>query len=481
MTINKGMVLVTGATGYIGGRLVPRLLQAGWPVRCLVRDAARLQGAPWRAQVEVVEGDVLRPAALAPALAGVEAAYYLVHSMAGGPGYAERDLAAARAFGAAAHAAGVRRVVYLGGLGDEAERLSRHLQSRQDTGVALRKGGVPVTELRAGVIVGSGSLSFEMIRHLTERVPVMICPKWVYTRTQPIAVADVLAYLLAALERAEPLDGVVEVGGSDVVTYGDMMRIYAEERGLKRRLLPVPVLTPRLSSYWVHLVTPIPAVIAQPLIQGLGSESVVKRPSAQQHFPAIQPVSYRVAVRRALQKLAACEVETSWSGALSSSLGDQRPVELTAREGMIRERRSLHVDAPAERVYEVFSALGGERGWLCWNWAWRIRGAVDRLLGGVGLRRGRRHPTQVRVGDALDFWRVEAVEEGRLMRLRAEMKVPGAAWLQLEAQPADGGCWFTQTAYFAPKGLAGLAYWYGLYPVHTVIFSGMARAIARAA
>lgn len=473
---------VTGATGYIGGRLVPRLLNEGCRVRCLVRDARRLEGRPWRSQVEVVEADPLRPATLPDALAGVDVAYYLIHSMAGGPDFAARDLDAARQFAAAARAAGVARIIYVGGLGDPQADLSHHLKSRQATGDALRTAGVPVTEFRAGVIVGSGSLSFEIIRYLTERVPFMICPRWVYTRTQPIAIRNVLEYLLAALHQPASAGRIIEIGGADVVTYGDMMRGYAEVRGLRRRLVPVPVLTPRLSSYWVHIVTPVPAAIAQPLIAGLGSEAVVRDALAGELFPDIHPLDYRTAVQLALAKLEAGAVETAWSDALASSLGSVAPVRLTSQEGMIVEQRREASSATPAALFQVFSRLGGARGWLVWNALWRLRGALDRWLGGVGMRRGRRDAQEVRVGDAVDFWRVEAVEPDHLVRFRAEMKVPGRAWLQFQVEPGtDGGSVLTQTAFFAPKGLAGTLYWYVLYPLHAVIFRDMIRAVVRAA
>lgn len=476
------LIAVTGATGYIGGRLVPRLLNEGYRVRCLVREARRLDGRPWRAQVEVMEADPLRPASLPYALAGVDVAYYLIHSMAGGADFAARDLDAARQFAAAARAAGVARIIYVGGLGDPQSDLSQHLKSRQATGDALRTAGVPVTEFRAGVIVGSGSLSFEIIRYLTERVPFMICPRWVYTRTQPIAIRNVLEYLLAALHQPASASRIIEIGGADVVTYGDMMRGYAEVRGLRRRLVPVPVLTPRLSSYWVHLVTPVPAAIAQPLIAGLGSEAVVREPGARELFPEIHPLDYRTAVQLALAKLEAGEVETAWSDALASSLGAVAPVRLTSQEGMIVEQRRAATTASPAALFRVFSALGGARGWLVWNGLWRLRGALDRWLGGVGMRRGRRDAQELRVGDAVDFWRVEAVEPDRLLRFRAEMKVPGRAWLQFQVESrADGGSSLTQTAFFAPKGLAGTVYWYVLYPLHAVIFRDMIQAVARAA
>ncbi len=476
------LVLVSGATGYVGGRLVPRLIESGYRVRVLVRDPARLQGRPWRSQVEASQGDVLKPDSLEVAMQGVDAAYYLVHSMSGHQDFHERDLVAARNFGAAAKAAGVKRIIYLGGLGDPDADLSQHLRSRQATGRALGESGVPVTEFRSAIVVGSGSVSFEMIRNLTERLPAMICPRWVYTRVQPIAIRNVLDYMVAALATPASAGRVVEIGGADVLTYGEMMTQYAEVRGLRRWLIAVPVLTPRLSSYWVHWMTPVPAEIARPLIDGLRNEVVVRDDTASQIFPDIQPMDYRTAVARALAKLDAGEVETAWSDALSSSRGDRPSVVLKSQEGMIIEQRQREVAAPADRVFGVCTSLGGERGWLYWNWAWQVRGWVDRLFGGVGLRRGRRHPSELRVGEAVDFWRVEAVEPDRLLRLRAEMKVPGRAWLQFEVKPLeDGRSALKQTAFFAPKGLAGLAYWYILYPVHGYIFSGMIRRTAERA
>jgi uncharacterized protein YbjT (DUF2867 family) len=472
-------VLVTGATGYIGGRLVPRLLEAGFRVRCLVRDPARLQGRPWVGQAEVAAGDCLRADTLPPALQGVEVAFYLVHSMAGGRDFEQRDVLAARNFAAAAKAAGVQRIIYLGGLGDPDTALSEHLRSRQETGAVLRETGVPVTEFRAPVIVGSGSLSFEIIRYLTERLPVMICPRWLYTRVQPIAIRNVLDYLVAALDTPASTGRIIEIGGVDVLTYGDLLRGYAKARGLKRWLVPVPVLTPRLSSYWVHLVTPVPAVIARPLIQGLRNDVVVRDETALRLFPQIRPLDYATALRLALANLETGQVETAWSDALSSSQGDAAPVILATQEGIILERRQRTVSASAPTVYRAFSRLGGTTGWLCMDWAWRVRGLIDRLLGGVGLRRGRRDPQDVRIGDAVDFWRVEAVEPDRLLRLRAEMKVPGRAWLEFKVEPIDVGISrLSQSAFFAPRGLTGLLYWYLLYPIHAVIFSGLAKNLA---
>ncbi len=474
------IVLVTGATGYIGGRLVPKLLEEGYQVRVLVRDAVRLQGRPWVDQVKVFEGDVLRKDTLPEAMENVSAANYLIHSMMVSSNFHERDLFAARNFAETAREKGVQRIIYLGGLGDPETELSQHLNSRQQTGEVLRESGVPVIEFRAAVVVGSGSVSFEMIRYLTERLPVMICPLWVYTRIQPISIRDVLEYLAAGLKVNVKGNQVVEIGGSDVLTYADMMLDYAKVRGLKRWLIRVPVLTPRLSSYWVHWMTPIPAEIARPLIDGLKNEVIIRDNSAATLFPNIRPMNYEEAVTLALEQLQASHIETSWSDSLSSSLGDRQSVALQTHEGMIIERRQQLVSASPEQIYKQFSKLGGENGWVYMNWAWRVRGVIDRLVGGVGFRRGRRHPEEVRVGDALDFWRVEEVQLNHLLLLRAEMKVPGKAWLQFEVSTQeDVSTSFTQTAFFAPKGLFGILYWYLLYPIHSLIFSGLIRNIAQ--
>jgi uncharacterized protein YbjT (DUF2867 family) len=478
MTHNPRKILVTGATGYVGGRLIPRLVEAGYLVRALVRDPSRLQGRPWSERVEVIVGDVLKPETLVPAMAGLEAAYYLIHSMSDSANFHERDMKAAHNFALAARAAGVKRLIYLGGLGDPAADLSRHLRSRHHTGEALRQPGVPVTEFRAAIIVGSGSLSFEMIRNLTERLPVMICPRWVFTRTQPIGIHNVLDYMVASLETPESTGQIIEIGGPKVLTYAEMMLGYARVRGLRRWLIPVPVLTPRLSSYWVHWMTPVPAAIARPLIEGLRNEVVVRDDKARHIFGQIQPVDYETAVSQALEQLESGYIETGWSDALVTSQGDLTPVVLTQTQGLIIERRQQIVAAPPAAVFRIFSGLGGKRGWLYANWAWQLRGLLDHLVGGVGLRRGRRNPDEVRVGDALDFWRVEAIEPDHLLRLRAEMKVPGLAWLQFETESqASDGTALVQTAFFAPKGLFGQLYWYLLYPIHRLIFSGMIKRV----
>lgn len=482
MHADRQKILVTGATGYIGGRLAPRLVESGRRVRVLVRSRSRVAARAWRSQVEVAVGDVLDAEALSEALAGVDTAYYLVHSMSSGTDFHDRDMQAARAFGQAAKAAGVGRIIYLGGLGDPASRLSHHLRSRQSTGHALRESGVPVTEFRAAVIVGAGSISFEMIRYLVERLPVMICPRWIYSRIQPIAVDDLLEYLVSALDAPESQGQIVEIGGKDAVTYRGMMLGYAQARGLKRLLVPVPVLTPRLSAYWVHWITPIHAGISSALIEGLHNDVVVTNDLARRLFPDVEPMDYAGAIARVIDDLDAGRIDTSWSDALGAPAWREQPVGLESRHGMIIERRRMRVSAPARDVYRVFTGIGGARGWYFATWAWRLRGALDRLLGGVGLRRGRRHPDHLRIGDALDFWRVEDLRINRSVRLRAEMKLPGRAWLQFEAREAeDGATHLEQTAAFIPKGLPGLGYWYGLYPLHAWIFGGLVRAIARRA
>lgn len=481
--ISNNRILVTGVTGYIGGRLVPRLLQAGATVRVLVRGSAeRLNGRSWQNQVEIAIGDVLAPNTLADAMTGVDAAYYLIHSMSGNDEFSQRDVQAAENFARAASEAGVKNIIYLGGLGDPDSNLSEHLRSRQATGDALRQFNVPVTEFRAGMVVGSGSLSFEMMRNLTERLPAMIAPKWVFTKAQPIGIRDVLNYLTAALTTPASHGQVIEIGGTDVLTYAKMMLRYAKIRGLKRTIVPVPVLTPLLSSYWVHWMTPVPAGVARPLIEGLRNEMVVNESSARTIFTDIEPMGFDTAVSLALARVENGDIETLWSDAIASSQGDVKPVHLTQEQGMIIERRQKTVDVEQTAVFRAFTGLGGKRGWPPFSWLWVLRGALDRMVGGVGMRRGRRHPDNLRLGEALDFWRVEQVEPNQLLRLRAEMKLPGRGWLQFEANPQDDGRTnLVQTAYFASKGLFGLLYWYGIYPLHGIIFSRMIDHVAERA
>ena len=461
-------ILVTGATGYVGGRLVPRLLDLGHDVRVMVRDPARVAGKEWSGKVEIVRGDIEDPDTLVPVLDGIETAYYLIHLMDSGHGFVDRDRRAAGSFVAAGKH--LERVIYLGGLLPDADDVSDHLSSRAEVGQILRD-GLPTVEFRAGPVIGSGSASFEMVRYLTERLPAMVAPKWILNDVQPIAVRDILQYLVAALDRGS--HGVYNVG-TNPMSFKAMMQVFAEVRGLKRLIVPVPVLAPRLAALWVGLVTPIPNRLAVPLIEGVVHPVVADSSRTEAEFPEIRPLPYREAVDRALQRTEANAVATRWSNAL----GDAPAFELSQSQGLIREVRSRLTTADAAATYRAFSSLGGDSGWLFWNWAWVLRGLMDRLVGGPGLRRGRRHPTDLEPGDALDFWRVEEVDEPRLLRLRAEMKVPGRAWLQFEAIPEDSGTRLVQTALFDPIGLGGQLYWNALYPIHRIMFSGMVNRVA---
>jgi uncharacterized protein YbjT (DUF2867 family) len=461
-------ILVTGATGYIGGRLVPLLLDLGHDVRVMVRDPARVAGREWAKNVEILRGDIEDPDSLEPVLEGVDIAYYLIHLMDSGRGFVDRDRTAAGHFVAAG--GHLKRVIYLGGLLPEADTVSDHLSSRAEVGEILRE-GLPTVEFRAGPVIGSGSASFEMVRYLTERLPAMIAPKWILNDVQPIAVRDILRYLIAALDRGSP--GVYNVG-TDPMSFKAMMQVFAEVRGLTRVIVPVPVLAPKLAALWVGLVTPIPNRLAVPLIEGVVHPVVADGSKTREDFPEIEPLPYREAVARALQRTEANAVATRWS----TALGDAPAFELSQGQGLIREVRSRSTTADPETTYRTFSSLGGDRGWLFWNWAWVLRGLMDRFVGGPGLRRGRRHSTDLEPGDALDFWRVEEVDQPRLLRLRAEMKVPGRAWLQFEAIPESSGTRLVQTALFEPIGLAGQLYWNALYPIHRIMFSGMVKRIA---
>lgn len=473
----KPLRLVTGATGYIGGRLVRALHERGDSVRCMVRRPDDARGEA-EADIEIVCGDVNDPASLSSALEGVHTAYFLIHAMAGGDDFAREESEGARNFARAAAEAGVERIVYLGGLGRSAE-LSEHLESRQEVGRILRESGVLTVELRASVIIGSGSLSFELVRALVERLPVMLIPRWVAQRTQPIAVDDVLAYLLAAADVALGESRVVEIGGAEQVSYLDLMREYAAQRGLGRWFLKVPVLTPWLSSRWLGLITPVYARVGAKLIDSVRNETVVKSEDASVLFPSIHPRGMADAIALAMRNEDREFAETRWSDA-SSSLGST-PTQVDAESSSrLIDTRETYVSRTPSAAFKAIERIGGKAGWYYGNWMWQARGGVDLLFGGAGMRRGRRHPDTLRRGDALDFWRVEAVEPDHLLRLRAEMKVPGRAWLQFEVCSSGTGSTIRQTAIFEPRGLAGLLYWYALLPVHGLIFGGMLRGIAKA-
>lgn len=480
--IDPGPVFVTGSTGYIGGRLVPRLLEAGYRVRCHARSPRKLLGRAWGAdpRVSIVEGSLDDPdrARLVEAMRGCGGAYYLVHAMlSAGSDYAEQDRLMAERFAAAAEEAGISRIVYLGGLGELGDGLSSHLRSRREVGEVLARGSVPVTALRAAMIIGSGSASFEILRYLVERLPLMVTPKWVRTECQPIAIENVLTYLVASLGTPETAGKTLDIGGPDVLSYTEIMRVMAEERGLPRRLiLPVPVLTPRLSSLWIHLVTPLSKEIARPLADGLRNRVVCRDDEAARLMP--QPLlSVREAIRHALGDVERGEVETTWTMA-GPIPGDPDWAGGTS----FLDERVIEVAAAPPDVFRAVCRVGGGNGWYAADGLWRLRGWMDRLVGGPGLRRGRRDPEEVRFGEALDFWRVTGIERDRRLSLRAEMKLPGEALLEFEVEPlGDSRTRLVQKARFLPKGLLGLLYWYAVLPLHAIVFRGMLRGIRRAA
>lgn len=469
-------ILVTGATGYIGGRLVPRLLEAGYSVRCLARDPRKLAGRSWAAhpRVEIVSGDVGDPHALFQAMSGCASAYYLVHSMmAAGGEYAHVDQTLARAFAQSAARTGLSRIVYLGGLGETGPGLSEHLASRREVERILAAGPVPVTVFRAAMIIGSGSASFEILRYLVERLPVMITPRWVHTECQPIAVRNVLEYLVRCLDVPETANQTLDIGGPEVRSYRDIMQIMARNLGLSRRvILPVPVLTPRLSSAWIHLVTPLSHRIARPLAEGLRNRVVCRDDRAVRLMPE-RLLGIDEAITAALDRIAERRVETSWSDA-GAVPGDPD----WAGGTLFVDRRSASIGASPATVFRSVCRVGGGHGYYAADWLWRLRGAMDRLAGGPGLRRGRRDPENVAYGEALDFWRVTDVVPERRLELRAEMKLPGQASLEFTIEPdGKGRSRLTQTARFQPRGLGGIAYWYAVLPLHGVVFAGMLEGI----
>jgi uncharacterized protein YbjT (DUF2867 family) len=473
-------IAVTGATGYIGGRLAPRLLDRGYSIRCLVRTPAKLQDREWvnNSRVEVRQSDLEDAESLARNLEGCDAAFYLVHSMSSaGAAYAQQDHRLASTFANGARKAGVGRIIYLGGLGETGTDLSEHLSSRREVEEALASTGVPLTVLRAAMIIGSGSASFEILRYLVERLPIMITPKWVSTPCQPIAVENVIGYLTGTLSRLEMAGGIFDIGGPDVMCYRDIMRIMAEELGLRRRwIIPVPVLTPRLSSYWIHLITPLSHNIAKPLAEGLKNPVVCRDERITQMIPQ-QLLTVREAIRAALRQMTEHQVETNWS------MAGPMPGDPDWAGGRVfRDEREMAIEAPDWAVFRTVCRVGGGHGWYAAGWLWKIRGWIDLLLGGPGLRRGRRDPDTIGYGEALDFWRVVGLERGRRLALRAEMKLPGEALIEFRIEPKDANrSTLQQRTLFYPRGLAGLLYWYAVAPLHQIVFRGMLLGIEREA
>lgn len=493
---------MTGSTGYIGGRLVPELLDAGFTVRCMARRPEALRDQPWRDQVEIAEADATDAESTRAALEGVDTAYYLIHSMSASRDFAADDRRAATVFAGAAREAGVHRIVYLGGLAPAegsgrpeggassapAARttLSPHLRSRTEVGDILLASGVSTAVLRAAVIIGSGSASFEMLRYLTERLPIMVTPRWVHTRIQPIAIRDVLRYLVGAAGLPEGVNRSFDIGGPEVLTYRGMMRRYTAAARLPRRIiLSVPLLTPRLSSLWIGLVTPVPSSLARPLVESLRHEVVCHEHDIAAYVPDPPDglIGFDHAVALALRKVQEASVTTRWSSAsVPGAPSDPLPTDPDWAGGSLYvDERTCTVDAPPQVLWEIIEGIGGESGWYSLPVAWRLRGLLDRMVGGVGLRRGRRDPRRLRVGDALDFWRVEEIEPGRLLRLRAEMRLPGQAWLQLAVREEGGRTVYDQRAIFQPHGLLGHLYWKAISPFHGLIFGGMPANIAAAA
>lgn len=479
-------VLLTGATGYVGGRLGARLLDAGYRVRCLVRSARKLSARHWASdpRVEVLEADLLDVPRVTEAMRGCEAAYYLIHSMAvSAKEYAEQDRRLAAAFAEAASRAGLGRIIYLGGLGELGDNLSEHLASRREVEKVLASSSVPVTVLRAAIIIGSGSASFEILRYLVERLPVMVTPRWVSTECQPIAIRNVLHYLVECVSVAETTGATLDIGGPEILSYRRLMEVMAEALGLRRRwVMPVPLLTPRLSSLWIHLVTPVSARIARPLAEGLRNRVVCRDGRAAQLMPQ-RLLSIREAIDEALGKTRTGEIETTWmdAGVLP---GDPD----WAGGTLYIDRWRIEIEAPPEVVFDAICRVGGGQGYYAAVWLWRLRGIMDRFIGGPGLRRGRRDPRGLSYGDALDFWRVTEITPPRTLSLRAEMKLPGQAMLDFEIQPLEDPdessrrrCRLTQTARFQPRGLLGVLYWYAVFPFHGIVFRGMLNGIRKEA
>jgi uncharacterized protein YbjT (DUF2867 family) len=475
---NKNNILITGASGYVGGRLLKSLEHSGYEVSCLAREPEYLKSKVLK-KTKIIKGDVLDKSSLKSALNNIDVAFYLIHSMGVKNGFEEKDRQAAINFVEAAESSGVKRIIYLGGLGDSEKSLSPHLKSRHETGEILRRGKVQVIEFRASVVIGAGSLSFEMIRALVEKLPVMITPKWVYVDTQPIAISDLLKYLNAAITIKIKGDRIFEIGCEDIVSYCELMQEYGRQRGLKRFIIPVPLLTPWLSSLWLGLVTPIYARIGRKLIDNLKNPTVINDSAAKNYFN-IEPLRVSDAIEEALVEEEKEFYENRWSDSLSSGDTHRKWGGIKFGTRIVDARRTV-VNASLPEAFLPIKKIGGETGWYYANWLWRLRGYIDLLCGGVGMRRGRRSPADIVVGDVIDWWRVEDYKENKLLRLFAEMKLPGRAWLQLEVEKKDGKTYINQSAIFDPIGLGGILYWYALYPLHVVIFTGMLNKISKEA
>ncbi len=475
--MGEKLVLVTGATGYIASRLIPELLKKRCRVRCLVRQPLRLKARTWSPYVEIAVGDVMDPLSLAPAMDGVHTAYYLVHNMSSGQGYTSLERNGAQNFASAAGQAGLEHIIYLGGLANPNRKISSHMRSRIETGKTLRQGKVPVTEFRAGVIVGPGSISFEMIRFMTELMPVIFGPVWLGNMAQPIATQNVIDYLLAAFENQTGQGRVFEIGGPDKMSYAELMLTYGRLSGLWRKIVTMPGIPLWFMALGVDWMTPVPASIATPLLDGMRSESVVQDESALRFFPNIRLIGYDDAVKIALGQLHPIHVEPIWAGC-------ERSTKFLKHEGFFIDHRCILVNVGPDRVFQVISALGGENGWLYANWLWTLRGWFDRLVGGPGLR-GRRallrdeNVEEVRVGDYIDFYHIEVLEEGRLLRLKSELKAPGKGWMEWRVEAEAGITRLSQTSFFAPRGMSGFLYWHLLSPFHRLVFHGLIKAIAR--
>ncbi|WP_045216688.1 SDR family oxidoreductase [Desulfonatronovibrio magnus] len=483
---SKKTVLVLGASGYVGGRLVPMLLEQGYRVRAGARKPDKLTCRHYAVHpdFEPVAVDVLDQKSLSSACKDCIAVYYLVHSMGPSPkgqgDFASKDRIAARNMVKAASQSSLRQIIYLGGLGDQGKDLSHHLKSRLEVGEILQSGPVPVTFLKAAMILGAGSASFEVMRYLVERLPVMITPKWVHTKSQPIAITNVLGYLSGCLDHPDTFGQTFEIGGPDVLSYSELFNIYCEEAGLPPRLIvPVPVLSPKLSSYWIHLVTPVPSSIAVPLAEGLRNTVVCHENRIQKIIPQTL-LSCREAISRALANVEKEEVDTCWTDAGEVNIPEWVACSDSKYSGGTIYEISFQVKlaAPPEKVWPGIESIGGKKGWYFADFLWRIRGMADKVLGGSGYRAGRRVQNELRYGDTVDFWRVIKVKKFEQLRLLAEMKVPGQAILEFELFPDGQNCLLVQRARFYPKGLLGLAYWNSLTPAHNWLFKGMLEKIA---